>query len=298
MNDEVKHLNDILTKSWNNFLETLPALILAIVIGVIGVFIIKYVSKISLKFIEKRSKDSLVSDFLVNLISIVLVIFLVVICLGIIGLGSITNKILTGAGIATFVIGFALKDIGENFLAGIIMAFRRPFRVGDTIEVTGIKGKIQKMALRETSVKTLDGIDVYIPNASIIKNPLKNFTIDTLLMNEFDLAVSYQDDINKIVPLLQNTLKEFQYVLQNPAPKVYIKDISSGSVQMKVEYWFKVNEVKPSAQELRSNILLRCFQIVNEKGFILPTGTMDVNVIELPKEENETEKEEQNESEE
>lgn len=153
MNEGVAHLNDILVKSWNNFLETLPALVLAILVGVVGVFIIKHVSKLVRNFIVGKSKDTLVIDFLVNIISIILGIFLVVICLSIIGWGSITNKILAGAGITTFVVGFALKDIGENFLAGIIMAFRRPFHEGDLIEVTGIKGKVQKMSLRETAVK-------------------------------------------------------------------------------------------------------------------------------------------------
>ncbi|MGC4130565.1 MAG: mechanosensitive ion channel [Bergeyella sp.] len=298
MNKDVKKLSDILLDSWNNFLETLPALVVAIIVAFIGFFIIKYLSKISRKIIVNRSKDTLVSDFLVNLVSIVLAIFLIVICLSIIGWGSITDKILAGAGITTFVIGFALKDIGENFLAGIIMAFRHPFRVGDLIEVNGIKGIVQKMALRETSVKTIDGIDVYIPNSSIIKNPLKNFTIDTLLMNEFDLAVEYRNDVNKLIPILFNTLKEFPYILKNPEPKVYIKDISGGSVQIKVEYWFKVNEVKPSASELRSDIILKCFQVANEKGYSLPSGAVDVKIVETteePQQESESGNEEESE---
>ena len=79
---------------------------------------------------------------------------------------------LAGAGISAFIIGFALKDIGENFLAGIILAFKRPFRVGDIVDINGLKGKVLTLNLRDTQIKTGDGKDVFIPNAVIIKNPL------------------------------------------------------------------------------------------------------------------------------
>lgn len=282
MNEGVNHLDDILVKSWNNFIDTLPALVLAIIVGFVGFFIIKHVSKLARKFIVSQSKDTLVSDFLVNIISIILVLFLVVICLSIIGWGSITNKILAGAGITTFVIGFALKDIGENFLAGIIMAFRRPFHEGDLIEVTGIKGKVQKMTLRETSVKTLDGVDVYIPNSNIIKNPLKNYTIDALLMADIELSIAYQDDVSKVIPILQNVLKNFSFILTTPKAKAYVKDITPGNVLVKIEYWYKLDELTASASELRSEVIINCIQAINNKGFSMPSGVVDVNIINTP----------------
>ena len=97
----------------------------------------------------KKAKDSIVTTFLVNIISIVLTLFLVSISLGILGFGNITDKILAGTIITTFIVGFALKDIGENFLAGILMAFRRPFKIGDLIEVQKIRGKVKELSLRD-----------------------------------------------------------------------------------------------------------------------------------------------------
>lgn len=301
MNDGLVKLNDILLKSWNNFLETLPSLVLAIIVGAIGVYVIKNISKVVRKFIVGQSKDTLVIDFLVNLVSIILILFLVVICLSIIGWGSITNKILAGAGITTFVVGFALKDIGENFLAGILMAFQRPFREGDLIEVTGIKGKVMKMSLRETSVKTVDGVDVYIPNSNIIKNPLKNYTIDALQMNEIELSVAYQDDIANILPMLLKIVNTYEDIVKTPPAKVYIKDISSGSVQLKIEYWIKLDEMASTVLELRSMILIACFQAIGKKGFSIPSNVVDVKIVENNEEsatsEEETQEDENNEDE-
>ena len=81
--------------------------------------------------------------------------------LTIIGLGGVATGLLSGAGVGAFVIGFAFKDIGENFLAGILMAFDRPFNVGDTVELGGEKGKVIALNLRNTQVKSFDGIRIF-----------------------------------------------------------------------------------------------------------------------------------------
>ena len=108
-----------------------------------GILPLNYFQK-SLQIHRRKSKDSIVTDFLVNIVSFILTIFLVIVCLGILGYGNITDKILAGTALTTFIVGFALKDIGENFLAGILMAFRRPFRIGDLIEVQGMRGRVKK----------------------------------------------------------------------------------------------------------------------------------------------------------
>ena len=115
------------------------------------------------------------------------------------GYGNITDKILAGTALTTFIVGIALKDIGENVLAGILMAFRRPFIIGDLIEVQGMRGRVKKMSLRETNIKTLDVKDVFIPNCIILKNPLENFTYNQLLRSEFFINVDYSEDLEKVM---------------------------------------------------------------------------------------------------
>ena len=185
MEKEFVDFSSTIQHSWENFLSQLPAILLAILVFIAGIFAIKLFSKVVTKFIDEKSKDSIVTDFLVNIVSFILTIFLIIVCLGILGYGNITDKILAGTALTTFIVGFALKDIGENFLAGILMAFRRPFRIGDLIEVQGMRGRVKKMSLRETNIKTLDGKDVFIPNSIILKNPLENFTYNQLLRSEF-----------------------------------------------------------------------------------------------------------------
>ena len=108
-----------------------------------------------------RLDDPLLSNFLGRVSGILIKLIGLMIFLKIIGLGGSVAAFLGAASIGTFVIGFALKDIGEHFLAGIVLAFNRPFRIGDTIEVSGNIGKVSDISLRNTHIKSFDGKDIY-----------------------------------------------------------------------------------------------------------------------------------------
>ena len=105
------------------------------------------------------------------------------------------------------------------------MAFRRPFRIGDLIEVQGMRGRVKKMSLRETNIKTLDGKDVFIPNSIILKNPLENFTYNQLLRSEFFINVDYSEDLEKVMKDILHIINSFEEVEKNPHASVYVQEI-------------------------------------------------------------------------
>ena len=279
METEIKDLNLIILDTWNNILVSLPSLILAIIVFSIGILLIRYISRAAYTIIDKRSKDPLVSDFLVNIISIIFFIFLILITLSILGWGSITNKILAGAGIGTFIIVFALKDIGENFLAGILMAFKRPFRVGDLIEIQGLRGRVIKLTLRETTIKSLDGRDIYIPNGLIVKNPLQNYTMDNFLRNEFIIGLDYDDDVNKIIEIIEVILDDSKEIEKFPAPVVFIDELATSTVNVKVQYWVQTNDVKAPGAKFRGEIMLKVYKTILQEGYKLPSDIVEVKIV-------------------
>jgi small-conductance mechanosensitive channel len=264
MEKEINSLSDALVESWRNFQDDLPSILIAFLVFMTGIYLIRSASKLVLKFIGEKSKDPLITDFLVNIVSFVLIILLVVLCLGILGWGSITNKILAGAGITTFVVGFALKDIGENFLAGIFMAFRRPFRIGDLVEVQKIRGRVVRMSLRETHIKTLDGRDVYMPNSIILKSPFENLTMDYMMRTEFSIHVIL-DNVEETMKKILDTVKSFEQVAEAPAPSVIIQEINDNRVTLKSLFWFKTTEVSAPGGGLRSNVLLKVSNEIKDK---------------------------------
>lgn len=283
MEKQLEIFGKILHDSWANFQESLPALVLAIVVGSIGFFLIRRFSKLAYSSIEKKAKDPLVSDFLVNIVTFILSVFLIIICLSILGWGSITNKILAGAGIGTVIIGFALKDIGENFLAGILLAFNRPFRVGDLIEINNIQGRVIRMSLRETTIKSLDGRDIFIPNGMIVKNPLQNYTIDNFLRNEFIIGLDYKDDVDAIINLIEKQLATFEHVLKDPKPNVFIEELGSSSVNVKVLYWIETSQVEIFGQKLKGEIIGKIYKMILANGYNLPSNLLQVKLDDYTK---------------
>src|SRR5690606_33794332 len=186
----------------------------------------------------KRMDDDLLASFLANILGVMVIIVGLLVVFRIIGLTGIISGILAGAGISAFIIGFALKDIGENFLGEIILAFKRPFRVGDIVDVSGIKGQVLKLNLRDTQLKTGDGQDIFIPNALIIKNPLINFTIDGFLRYDFTIGLDYGSDYEAAMQLIREEIVDVPGVLKDEKkPTVWVNDLAESTLNLQVTFW-------------------------------------------------------------
>lgn len=163
------------------FLDQLPGIAIGIGIIVLGVLIGAVIGNFVRRRLSKRTNDPLMSSFLGKTIRIVFILVSIMIGLKAAGLGGIATGILTAAGASAVVLGFAFKDIGENFIAGIILSFNRPFNINDTVEVGSNFGKVKALEFRYTKLKTFDGKDVYIPNSDVLTQPVTNYTEDGFL---------------------------------------------------------------------------------------------------------------------
>lgn len=275
MKKELNNFGSSAEEALYNLQNAFPSIIFAIIVFLAGLFIIKQATRIVTRFLNEKSKNSIVTDFLVNIVSFVLTLLLIVVCLGILGFKDITNKILAGTALTTFIIGFALKDIGENFLAGILMAFRRPFKIGDLIEVEGMRGRVKKMSLRETNIKTLDGKDVFIPNSIILKNPLENFTYNQLLRSDFTLNVSFSNDVEKLMKDILDIINSFEEVEKEPKSTIYIQDIDGEKIKIRGAYWFKTTDVTAPGNSLKSAVLFKIVQYLKDNEVILKENKED-----------------------
>lgn len=159
-------MNEILTRLevyYHGFLKAVPRLGLAILIVVAGIFVAEWLTSLFQKQLRKKSKDQLMSNFLAKAIKLILIICVILLSLHAAGLSGIAGAIMATAGASAIVLGFAFKDIAENFLAGIILAFNRPFDVDDTIKIEDVFGRVKSMEFRYTKISTFDGRNVYIP---------------------------------------------------------------------------------------------------------------------------------------
>lgn len=243
--------------SWDNLVGYVPAIIGGILCFVITIVLANVVSKIVSKVSLKRSKDPLVSNFVGKIVWFTIFILGTVLALGILGLGTISNKILAGAGLTTFVVGFALKDIGENFLAGLILAFNRPYKVGNVIECSGVKGVVKDMTLRQTTVEAINGKIILIPNSNILNNPLTKYANDdNNLRQEFTINVDAAEAKNA-VKLIMDTISGFDYVSKGKSQgvKVIIDSLVGDKAKLLVVFWFDINKFKGSRSGSRSDVM-------------------------------------------
>jgi small-conductance mechanosensitive channel len=245
--------------SLNSFLDYLPALLGAIVCFVVTIFVANLLARLVTKYSQRRTKDSLIAHFIGKIAWAIIFIFGVVLTLGILGLGTISDKILAGAGITTFVVGFALKDIGENFLSGLILAFSRPYKVDSLIECDGIKGVVKDMTLRQTTVEAENGKIILIPNSKIISNPLMKYSTnnDTDLRQEFFIQIE-ESKAREATKLIRDTIASFDFIMKRPEKPIRtaIDSLTGDKVKLQVVFWFDTAKFKGSESETKSDVIL------------------------------------------
>ena len=268
---------------YDTLLQNAPGFLAGFVLLFIGFTIANYGKKITQNKIKTKAKNTLSGLFIAQIISGVIKIFAIVFFLDLIGFQNITTKILAGAGILTFVIGFAFKDIGENFLAGIILAFKSPFQENDLIETENLIGYVKELRVRETVIKTTDGKDVFIPNSQILKSPLINYTIDGFLRNEFVIGIDYGSDVNKAIELIIQAASTTEGVLNGERiPTVIINELSTSTINLKVYFW--LNTFKSSSKSyhssIRTNVISNVLQKLIKAEISLPSDIIEIKQYE------------------
>ncbi len=276
---------DRLFEIYEGFLHLIPNLVFAILFFGIGALIIYLIKKQLFSRIVKRAKDSVAAQFVTDIIVIIFYIILILMAFRVLGLSAVTQTIIGAAGLTTFIIGFALKDIGENFLAGIVMIFDRPFEMGDLIQIENHLGRVIKISIRETTIKTTDGKDVYIPNSDIIKKHLINYTIDDQLRESFEISVFNNNNIREVIKMIQEILMTFNQILKTRKPSVVIKNFDNGTVQLTILYWYNLRGTRARDGQLKTDVMLTVLEKLKEKNISFPDHIQDVKLLSEEKNE-------------
>jgi small-conductance mechanosensitive channel len=199
-----------------------------------------------------------------------------------IGLGTAAGSLMAGAGVSAIILGFAFKDIGENFLAGFFLAFGRPFGIGDLIEVEGIKGSVRAMNFRNTHVRTFDGQDIFIPNAMLIKNPLSNYTKDGLLRHKFILGIDYSDDIGAATKAVIQRLEKMEELEQSVGlePFVMIQDFGTSTINLGIYFWINSKTQGRSVVAIKNEAMTAGLDALIKSGFSLPADIIELKIYQ------------------
>lgn len=262
---------------YEEIIELLPKLTLAILVFLIFYFVAGRAKNLMNRYLLPRMDDPLLARFLARMTKGVIAVTGLLIFLKIVGLGALAGGLLASAGVGAFIIGFAFKDIGENLLGGVMLAFNRPFKVGDIVELEGVKGKVMMLSLRNVQIKTHDGRDVFIPNASVIKKPVINYTIDGDLRYEFTVGIDYDSDIRGAIKIILDTIRQVKGIMMEPRkPAVAITNLGASTLNMTAYYWIDAFDKSISAVEVKNEVVNSVLEALTKAGYYLPGDVLEI----------------------
>ena len=256
---------DYVTQFLDKVVAEIPNILTAILIFVVSIYIAGLLSKLLKKVLEKRNADHEVTLLLGQLTRWSIII-----------IGTITalqrffdvTAFLAGLGILGFTIGFALQDIMQNFVAGIILLVQQPFDVGDVVETDQYLGTILTINIRTTEMKTIDGRIVIIPNASILSNPITNYTRAEFRRVELPVGVSYDADPAVAKQVVLDAIPNVPGYVSEPEPMVVFHTFGGSSIDMSAFFWIDTAKTNPF--------------LAKDAAFAMVKSGLDKRGIEIP----------------
>jgi small conductance mechanosensitive channel len=178
-------------------------------------------------------------------------------------------------GISSVAIGFAFRDVLQNFLAGILLLLNEPFRVGDQIKMGDIEGTVEEIETRATMIRTYDNRRMVVPNAELFTNAVTVNTAYDKRRIEYDVGIGYGDDIENAKRLIREALGTVDDVMTDPAPDVLVHELADSTVNIRVRWWI-VPPRRADALDSRDKVLTAIKNKLAENGVDLPFPTQQI----------------------
>lgn len=263
---------DALTEEMGRWAAFLPRLALAVAAILVAWLVGRLLAR-AVTLLLSRADLDLDRGFFRTLTKGVCLFIGLAVALNILGLEAVAVSLLAGGGITAVVLGFAFREIGENLLAGMFLAFSRPFNVGDLIESGGILGRVRGIFLRYTHIRTDDGRDVFVPSAQLVKEPLHNYTLDGLRRFDFVVGIDYANGAEAACGLLRDVARGAPGVLADPAADAIVSALLPTYVELKVFYWVNTNDADHPLGAVRNRVMDRCRAALLENGYTVSADT-------------------------
>ena len=178
------------------------------------------------------------------------------------------GPLLGALGIGGIALAFAMQDTLQNLVAGIILQARRPFRRGDQVLIDKYEGVVEDVDLRNVSLVTFDGLNVFLPNKTVLENPIVNYTRTPTRRTQLEVGVAYGTDLARAQQVLVEAASRTPGVERSPAPAAWVKEFGESSVTFVVLFWHSVN--RTGIWQARSNVATAVHTALDEAGVVIP----------------------------
>jgi small conductance mechanosensitive channel len=243
----------------------------AIAIIIVGMIVARLMSNAVNRVMRARQIDATVADFLSAMLRYAIIAFTLIAALGRVGVQ--TASVIAVLGAAGLAVGLALQGSLSNLAAGVLLVMFRPFRAGEYVDLGGVAGTVLNVQIFSTTMRTVDGKIVVIPNGKIIAGNIINFSREPVRRNEFIIGVAYDSDIDKVKQLLTHIIESDERIIKDREMTVRLNELAPSSMNFVVRTWSKSSDL----QNVYWDVLERVKREFDANGISFPFPQMDVN---------------------
>lgn len=265
------HLDQVLSQLITWGLDAGKHILIALVVYLIGHYIIKFINYLLASFLERRKVEVSVQTFVKSFMSILLQILLVITVVSALGINTTSfAALLASFGVA---IGMALSGNLQNFAGGIVILFLKPYKVGDWIEAQGTAGTVVSIQIFHTVIRPLDGKLIYLPNGALSSGNITNYSTPEERMVEWVIGIEYGEDVARARQVILDILAADERVKKEPSAVVWLKELNSSSVDLVVRAWTQNSDYWGVFFDTRERI----YNSFNEAGIGFPFPQITVH---------------------
>lgn len=251
-----------------------PMLILSMILLLVTWLLARWAARGSRVLLESRISSKLLRDVIARSLAIPVFLLGLYFVLSVSGLTGLAVTVVGSTGVMGLILGFAFRDIAENFLASVLISMNRPFATGDRIEVAGYLGFVQSVNTRSTLLMTLEGNHVQIPNATIYKSTITNFTANPKARFNFTIGIGYEASITQAQQIALDVLRNHPAVIDDPESLILVEELGASTVNITVYFW--VDGSKFSATKVRSAVIRQIKAAFEDAGISMPDEAREV----------------------
>lgn len=249
----------------------------AILVYIVGKFIVGMVGKSVTKLMNRSSMDETVKKFLGQIVGVTLTIVLWIVVLSTLGFNP--ESLLVVLGGASLAVGLALKDNLSNLAGGVSMLILKPFKVGDFVDSGGVSGTVEEIKIFHTSLKTPTNERILVPNGAIASSTIKNFSAFETRRLDMVFGIGYDDDIDKAKSVLESIIKADARILADPAPAILLSELGDSSVNFTIRLWVNGSDFWPT----RFDFIESVKKEFDKNNISIPYPQRDIHVHEVKK---------------
>ncbi len=269
LNKAVGIIFDKLDGWLQSLVAMLPNAIVAVLIIIVFFILAKFLRTLSRRLMNRFSDRETINKLFSTFIHLFVIITGLIIALNVLHLDQTVTSLLAGAGIIGLALGFAFQDISANFIAGIIMAFRKPIRVGDIISSQDYTGIVDKIDLRVTIIRTFQGLHVIIPNKDVFQSPVTNFTRTNERRIDLSVGVSYGDDLEKVKKVTLEAVQKLPDIMPDKEVKLYFSEFADSSINFTIMVWIQFSS-QPAYLKMKSDVIMAIKKAFDDNDITIP----------------------------